>query len=362
MKIKSSAWALLLTLPLLVAGLSQRAPAQAQSPNRAALVVHFGGTTVSRCVSFDEPEISGYDVLTRSGLGITASFDATGAAICAIEATGCPVESCLLCAAPDYWAYWRWDGGQWVYSQLGANATTVRHGAIEGWSWGRGSPPPMIAFDEICAPPSPTATPIPPTATQLPPTPIPPTAMPLPLPEAWFRLDHNPLHAGTCTHVRWDSTHTTAAYLDGEAVPLNGSREVCPTVTQEFTLRVVNIHGERSYDLTLGVLPGTPTPTVTPAPPSRTAMPQPTATATATRTPTPIATQAPPATPTATATPAPTLTETPTATPTATPSALPPTPTPAVAPPSSPVANYVTFALIAGGLLAGLIWRLRRQR
>ncbi|RLC66222.1 MAG: hypothetical protein DRI48_05180, partial [Chloroflexi bacterium] len=46
---------------------------QAQSPNRVGLVVRFGdGSLVTRCVEFSEPEISGYDVLTRSGLNVVA--------------------------------------------------------------------------------------------------------------------------------------------------------------------------------------------------------------------------------------------------------------------------------------------------
>ncbi len=350
---------------LLLVILAGHGATRAQSPNRAALVVQVGGVTHTRCVSFDEPEISGYDMLARSGLAITAAFDPMGAAICAIEGTGCPVESCLVCAAPDYWSYWRFSGGQWVYSQLGSGLTTVRHGDIEGWSWGRGSPPSVIGFDEICAPPPPTATSLPPTSTPVPPTPTPP------LPEAWFRLDQNPIQAGACTFVRWDVTHAHTAYLDEEAVPLNGSREVCPPTTQNYTLRVIGVHGERSYDMTLGVLPSTPTPTVTPTvtpTPRRTALPVATPVATSTFTPT--ATLPPIPTATSTSIPTPTLTPTPSPTPTRTPTATPAAATATYSLSASPSADrgptpdasgYLAFALIAGGLLAGLVWRARRR-
>ena len=59
----------------------------AQQSNRVGLVVRFGdGSLITRCVEFTESEISGYDLLTRSGLDIVAAFDpGQGAAVCAIE-------------------------------------------------------------------------------------------------------------------------------------------------------------------------------------------------------------------------------------------------------------------------------------
>jgi len=95
----------LLCLLLIISVVMRVSSTQAQQSNRVALVVHFGDSTLTRCVAFDEPEISGYDVLARSGLSFVASFDSgPGAAICAIENTGCPAESCLLCQAPLYWS------------------------------------------------------------------------------------------------------------------------------------------------------------------------------------------------------------------------------------------------------------------
>ena len=134
----------------------------AQSPHQVGLVVRFGdGTTITRCVQFSEAEISSYDVLTRSGLNVVASFDfGMGAAICAIEGTGCPVESCLTCDQPRYWSYWHMVNGDWVYANVGSSAYKIHDGDMEGWSWGTGTQPPLIPFDQICAP-SPTATPLP---------------------------------------------------------------------------------------------------------------------------------------------------------------------------------------------------------
>jgi hypothetical protein len=237
--------------------------AQAQPPNRVGLVVtHGDGSTTTRCISFSEPDISGYDVLQRSGLDVVvAQSGGVGAAICAIEGEGCGATDCFCQCQGNpciYWTYWHLNQGTWIYSSLGASSHRVRNGDVEGWRWGGGDPPPVIPFDQICtAPPTdtpaPTPTPIPATST-----PLPPTATPLP-PSVWFRLDANPIGADTCTFLRWDTSNVTEAYLDGERVPTSGSREVCPAAPQEYRLRVVGPGGEQIHRLTLGVA-GTPQP------------------------------------------------------------------------------------------------------
>jgi hypothetical protein len=303
-----------LALGLLAVILSGLPDVRAQGGNRAGLVVRFGdGSLVTRCIEFSESEISGYDLLTRAGLNVVTAFDSgMGAAICAIEGTGCPVESCLTCATPDYWSYWHLADGSWVYSQGGSSIYKVRNGDVEGWAWGNGDPPPATAFDQICAPP-PTDTPIPPTDTPIPPTntPLPPTDTPAPstatptpsappatspppTPVVWFRLDANPIPAGTCTNVRWDTSNAQEIYLDGKLVSDNGSIEVCPTTHQEYKLRVVDKAGEQTHTLVLGVsgtAPATSAPEldVTVAPSATpTPIPQPTATMPPAPSPTPL--------------------------------------------------------------------------
>ena len=258
--------------------------AHADTPNRAGLVVRFGdGSLVTRCVEFSGADISGYDLLERSGLDIVAAFDSgQGAAVCQIEREGCPAADCLTCAYPNYWAYWHLADGDWAYSQAGASGYRVHDGDVEGWSWGAGDPPPVVPFDQICAPPptntpSPTNTPLP-TNTPPPPTgtPVPPTATLSPAiptatlapqaPVVWFRLDRNPIPAGTCTTVRWDTSHVQKVYLDGERVDSDGSREVCPTAPQEYRLRIESAAGEQVETLTLGVIGAPPSPTAVPQP------------------------------------------------------------------------------------------------
>ncbi len=306
-----------------VAGSGHGRMARAQAGNRVGLVVtHGDGSTSTRCISFPEAEISGYDVLQRSGMSlVVAQSGGVGAAICAIDGEGCEAGNCFCqCQGSPcvYWSYWHLSQGTWVFSSLGASSHRVRDGDVEGWRWGDGSPPPVVAFDQICAPPS-TDTPVPTSTPLLPtPTPVPPTATPLPL-VVWFRLDANPIGAGSCTTVRWDTSNVLEAYLDGERVATSGSRQVCPASTQEYRLRVVAAAGEQVHTLTLSVIgtlqptpsttggpasppPALTTPSVTepaalvtpPSTPSRTALPAPTFSPTAravaaTGTPTPIA-------------------------------------------------------------------------
>jgi hypothetical protein len=271
---------------------------RAQQSNRVGLVVvHGDGSTITRCVEFDESEISGYDILQRSGLEIVAAQDSgMGAAICTIDGEGCPDSDCFCqCQGSTctYWSYWHLNGSDWVYSPAGASTYKAHNGDVEGWRWGENDPPPVIPFDQICAPPS-TDTPIPTNTPALPTdTPPPPT------PAVWFRLDANPIDAGTCTVVRWDTSNATEVHLDGERVDPNGSREVCPAASQEYHLRVVSAGGEQTHTLALGVTGAPPTATT-----AATSIP-PTPTATATATPVPAVPAGAAASPSPTPSPSP---------------------------------------------------------
>ena len=368
--------------------------ARAQVPNRVGLVVvHGNGATITRCIEFTEGEISGYDVLQRSGLSVTAYESAMGVAICAIDGEGCGSDNCFCqCQGGTctYWTYWHLSGGNWVYSNVGAALHRVHNGDVEGWRWSDGAPPLVVPFEQICPPlptdtpvptdtPLPTATPIPPTATPVPATntPVQPTnTLPPPTPMVWFRLDANPIAAGSCTFVRWDTSNALAVYLDGERVSASGSRQVCPTVPQEYRLRVVSATGEQIHTLMLGVI-GTPPATGT----------KPPTPVTATATPVGGASDALPSPsprPSSTPTVAPKLTVAATS---PSPSPLPPgptstyTPLPTVALPqpitqapgtgessssavaqASPRPHYVVFGTIAILLIALLVILMRRGR
>ena len=143
-----------------------------------------------------------------------------------------------------------------------------------------GGKPPVMSFDQICVPPAtPTNTPIPPTDTPVPPTntpePEPTATSPPPEPTAWFRLDDNPITAGACTAIRWDTSNAKEVYLDGERVDRNGSRQVCPAASQEYRLRVVGAAEERTETLVLGVTGTAPSPTSTAPQPTAVSSPLP---------------------------------------------------------------------------------------
>jgi hypothetical protein len=127
--------------------------------NIAGLVVDYGDGRVSYAVvPFAEEEISGIELLRRSGLDlVTVGFGGMGDAVCQIEDTGCPVDECRrrLCQTSDpespFWRYSRQTSpGEWEFLALGASGARVGDGDIDGWSWtGTGSSLPPLTMDEI---------------------------------------------------------------------------------------------------------------------------------------------------------------------------------------------------------------------
>ncbi len=244
----------------------------AQGDNQAALVVRFGdGNVQTRCVSFSESQITGYDLLVRSGLDVVADVQGMGALVCGIGGTGCPANNCLCqCSGADcvYWSYWLQNGGAWQYSAGGSGMVPVTHGAVQGWSWGPGSvsaavPPPVTSFEAVCQvpptatlEPTPTLTAVPPTLTAVPPTPT-------SAPEISFSVDTATIPAGGCTHLRWQVNNITAVYLNGGGVTGEEVRQVCPAQSETYTLRVVYGGGEETRSLTVTVLAASPTATAT---------------------------------------------------------------------------------------------------
>lgn len=297
----------------------------AQGPNRVGVVVDLGeGNLLTRCVEFGEAEISGYDVLNRAGLEVVRRAEGLGGIVCSIQGVGCPIDDCWCqCSGSTctYWSYWHLAGDQWSYSTLGAEAYRVRDGGVEGWNWSEGGPPPVVPFEQICAPLA-TATPVP-TAT--------PTHTPLPPPSIHFWVSPTTIVAGQCAELGWQVEHVRAVYLDGQGVGGSGTQSVCPTQNQTYELRVVSASGEIRHPVTVNVVQPTQTPTVTPTqPPSVTAAVAPGQPA-ATATPAPTHTLSPAETAVVerdVATQTPALTAPPTPTPTVpTATAAPPTAT-----------------------------------
>ena len=133
---------------------------RAQDMNQAALVVRHSDQSVqTACVDFSETEISGLELLQRSGFDLELEVQGLGAAVCRIGQSGCPANDCWCqCKGGGectYWSYWQQFSNQWQYSQGGASIYAVSDGDIQGWSWGPGAansayPPPNLSFDDVC--------------------------------------------------------------------------------------------------------------------------------------------------------------------------------------------------------------------
>lgn len=133
-------------------------PLAAQRPSGAGLVIRHGdGRVVVYYVEFPEPEITGLELLIRSGASVTlANFGGLGAAVCAIDGEGCPAENCFCQSYTSpafYWHYYRLDAsGSWVLQQLGPSSRRIRDGDVDGWAWTSGeSGLPPTSIDEIAA-------------------------------------------------------------------------------------------------------------------------------------------------------------------------------------------------------------------
>jgi hypothetical protein len=302
----------LLVLPFLP--LSPAAPALAQDGDKVGLVVKFSdGDVFTDCVDYTGQGMTGEDVLDASGLSLVKDTSyGLGAAVCKIGNDGCdyPGEHCFCqCegAGCEYWAYYHLDQQkeEWAYSGMGASWNTVDEGDVEGWAWGNGEvggsdvEPPLISFEELCAPPTP--------------------------PIVDLYAEPESVVAGRCSTVHWSVENAAVVTLNGEGVRPTDSRYVCPQQTQNFELLVFNESGEYSYELTITVTQASPTPRATATPTTAaTATRQPTAAPPAAATPAP---QAPNASPSPTSTMAPSAT--PTSRPTLVAMAQEETPTPA---------------------------------
>jgi hypothetical protein len=281
-------WPVLVSAAILIA-LFHAAVSQADGPNQVGLVVmHGDGSVVTRCIEFSEDEISGYDVLDRSGLDLNIDpSGGIGLTVCRLDNEGCtfPPPPCFCqCAGGGasciYWSYWHLVGDDWQYSGAGASIYQVSDGDVEGWVWGLGtageaSPPPVIPFEEICTLPTstPTATASPtrePTST---PTNTPePTNTPKPPIIAHFSADRTTINAGESVTLSWDLSGAKAAYLrhEGaeEGVVAPGSKTVSPATTTVYTLIARNDGGETTAEVTITVIPLTDTPLATDATPA----------------------------------------------------------------------------------------------
>lgn len=111
-------------------------------------------------VTFEEAEISGMELLRRSGAEpVTVTFGGLGEGVCGIGETGCAVDVCRkrMCqtGSPDspYWqAFVVGEATTWRPLQLGASADRVRDGDVRLWAWTEGAPAlPALSPSDISA-------------------------------------------------------------------------------------------------------------------------------------------------------------------------------------------------------------------
>ena len=127
--------ALILAVVLIGLGLAA-VPAHASGQEAGLVVRYADGSTTYAYVTFAEPEITGIELLRRSGLSlVTVPFGPLGEAVCRIGDSGCSVDACESSADAPYWQYFRNIDGAWKTMLFGASATTVQDGDVDAWEW-----------------------------------------------------------------------------------------------------------------------------------------------------------------------------------------------------------------------------------
>jgi hypothetical protein len=124
--------------------------------HRAALVVqHSSGRVITRCVGFVEQQITGLQLIQRSGVQFQAqTFGSIGTAICQLDNEPSPVPSNCFGSGP-YWQYSHRTSTGWQPSAVASSTWQVHDGDMDGWRYAGGSAqtPPVIAFATVCAQP-----------------------------------------------------------------------------------------------------------------------------------------------------------------------------------------------------------------
>ncbi len=92
-----------------------------------------------------------------------------------------------------------------------------------------------------------------------------PTSPP-PSPQVQFWADNTNLGAGQCTGLHWRTQSVQAVYMNGEPVTGNEDRQVCPSVSTTYSLRVDHAGGTLTRQVGVQVATRTPTRTRTPTP------------------------------------------------------------------------------------------------
>jgi hypothetical protein len=141
---------------ILILSLALLEPAAAFA-TQAALVVDLGNRTIKRCVTFDQPVITAFELIQRSGLDFTSATFSFGEAICSIENTGCqfPQEPCF-CQCPNasgeclFFALFFLRRGEFVSANVGESHLIAHSGDVIALAFGPGTAPEPVTFEEVC--------------------------------------------------------------------------------------------------------------------------------------------------------------------------------------------------------------------
>lgn len=122
---------------------------ETDATNTVSVVVQFSDTDrLIRKVTFSSYTITGLNALLNSGLDVVTRDYSWGTAVCAIEGVGCPADNCF-CGGSTFWNYEYWSGSDWQSHSLGASATTLYNGAVDGWRWGEWNGDPIVPFPQL---------------------------------------------------------------------------------------------------------------------------------------------------------------------------------------------------------------------
>ena len=146
--------AILLSLPLGVAATAVAPGCAGAGPNHAALVVtHADGSSVTKCVAFDTPSISGEQLLKTSGIDWSGQSFSFGEAVCAIDREPASYTECL--SKDNYWAtFTSTAGGAWTMAMVGISDIQIHDGDAEGFRYvpTTGTPPDPGSPKGVCDP------------------------------------------------------------------------------------------------------------------------------------------------------------------------------------------------------------------
>lgn len=132
------------TIVLLAALLTPNA-VQPEFHHAGLVIRHAEGELTYAYVAFSEDEISGFDLLERTGIEqLTIPFGSLGQGVCSLEGEGCTTGECRrnVCQSSGNAPYWRYfrqvEPGTWEAAPLGASQAKVHDGTIDAWVWTSG--------------------------------------------------------------------------------------------------------------------------------------------------------------------------------------------------------------------------------